>query len=82
MYTFVMVLTRQVLMLLEVNCDKLQTYAIKLKTTSYKTKQRFVISNLTMGNKMNSKIYVGKREQRTNEIKWRTNSKFKPKTYQ
>lgn len=82
MYTFVMVLTRQVLMLLEVNCDKLQTYAIKLKATSHKTKQRFVISNLTMGNKMNSKIYVGKREQRTNEIKWRTNSKFKPKTYQ
>lgn len=82
MCTFVMLLMRQVLTLLEVNCEKLQTPALNLKATSPKTKQRFEIGNLTMGNKRNSKIYVGKREQRTNEIKRRTNSKSKPKTYQ
>lgn len=66
MYTFVMVLMRQGLILLEVNCDKVQTHAIKLKATSHETEQRFVISNLAMGKKMNSKIYAGKRERRTN----------------
>lgn len=42
-------------------------YAINLKATSNKTKQRFMVSNLTVGDKMKQKILNSKESKKGKE---------------